>query len=976
MDIKKIGIVVVILLFLFTAFRYYKTISYINQLQFKQEINITALQNIPRNSIIRLFIDTESLISAGKINIDCRDIEFTLVNETNEINLPKLIFNCGSKQTEIWLKIPINVSSGEVLRLYMYYGNPYYKFRENYNEFSDVSIFIGRYFRESRLNGTRYIPTLDILPQYWFSAGRRTFSRFGTTFVCQSGTASGCIQINIVPYEIGGEGNRLHSVSFGQDDSIVVYKDLLPTNLAENTVLRKVFLPSSNRNYSIVRHGIHGSPDIGSKLNVVSFTCMGRSYRYLFISEAGTEVGPANTFMFMFCVNQSNSNRYSYFLDNKVSFIQETYVNASGLCVAYVAPTNNPPGDTNITNFLCSEIQYFETFAGRYFKIDNMRNILAFNITSFPQITVTFGEEERVVKEPKMYGTLEIVTADSYEKGEEIVIYVAPKDSNSLNEVYLDIINYNGEVVYGPVEMQRISSNLFSYKIDSNIFPIGVYLIRVYSYGDVNVYAGIKSIKIHQKFSEIKETIVSEVESVKQYLSMYIYPKIAIIEEKINTLTEISYNNLVNIRSSLIDIRDQLSDMQSNILFMNYTLYREIISIKENIDVLLEKVNAILDLLQTEFRYKIDSMQNKLYHMERILNDLNNTLDRRILPTLYMIYENIEEVKDILLNFKEGSYEKYRDILFYLNIIEGKVDVNRIYLDEIKRYLGCEDNTRDSICNKVNYAIQILDETKTEVTETKVLLQNLEEYVRVVLTNKIDNIYNNTNSILEEQGRQYNRLVEIYNEVIRIKEFVTELKQITLDTKTEILVFLIRNEEKISIIENKLEEAINEIRQAVLPKINEAISKLEEVIDILKKITGVLDISYCGDRLCSKIDEILYKLYTVHNEVKEVYNSVEKISPIRTDIRQIAERLKEIYVEIDDMFYEFSGTNRDIIELKNKIEEVKKLIEIVSSEIEGRQTYPGVQALIPLSPATIGVIGLLLIILLFVYLVFRSRTRK
>ncbi|MEM0324569.1 MAG: DUF2341 domain-containing protein [Candidatus Aenigmatarchaeota archaeon] len=976
MNIKRLAIGAVILLFLLSLYRYHKIISYMDQLQFRQEINVTLLQSISEGSVLRLFIDTESLISSGKINVDCRDIEFALIDGDNEIILPKLIFNCGSKQTEVWIKVNKNVSAGETIRLYMYYGNPYYKFREYYDKFSDVSIFVGRYFLENRLNNTRYIPVLDILPQYWLSAGRRTFSGFGSTFVCPSSTITGCTYINIVPYEIGGEGNRLYTVSFSQGESIVVYKDLLPTNLAENAVLRKVFLPSSNRNYSIVRHGIHGSPDISSKLNVVSFTCLGRSYRYIFISEAGTETGPANTILFMFCVNQSNVNRYSHILDTKVSYIQETYSNASGLCVAYIAPTNNPSGDTNIASFLCSEIQYFETFAGRYFKVDNMRNILAFNITNFPEITIVFGEEERVVSEPKSYGKLEVATSDSYERGEEIVIYVTSKDNNRLDNVYLDILNYNGETVYGPVEMQRISSNLFSYKIDSSIFPIGVYLIRAYAYSDINIYAGIKSIKIHQKFSEIRETILSEAESIKQYLHTYIYPKILKIEENIDTLKEISYSNLVSIKDSLNEIRVQLSDIQSDVLFMNYTLYREIISIRDNIDVLLEKVNNILNILQTEFSYKVDSMKDKLEDIEMILNEVNNTLDRRIYPTVYMIYENIGEVKEILVNFKESSYEKYNDILFYLNIIEAKVDANIVYFDEIQKYLRCEDNVESSVCNNIRYAIQKLGEIKTEVIETKTLLQNLEEYVKVTLTNKIDTIYNTVSEILNEQVRQYNLLAENYNEVIRIKEFITELKQEMLDTKTEILAFLIRNEEKLLVIENRLGEVINEIRQVVIPKIDEASLKLGEAIEMLKNITGVLDIQYCGDRLCSKIDEILYELYKINNDIKEIKTSIEAISPVRIDIKQIKERLSEIYLEIDAIFDETSKYNTEIIEIKNKIEEVKKLIGEVYSELEGRQTYPGVQAIFPISPATVGVIAIIFVILLLAYLIIRTRFKQ
>ena len=75
---------------------------------------------------VYLQIETNSLISAGKMNSDCSDIRFTYYNSTTQAETVIshwLESGCNTGSTSIWVKVPSIPASGNST-IYMYYGNP------------------------------------------------------------------------------------------------------------------------------------------------------------------------------------------------------------------------------------------------------------------------------------------------------------------------------------------------------------------------------------------------------------------------------------------------------------------------------------------------------------------------------------------------------------------------------------------------------------------------------------------------------------------------------------------------------------------------------------------------------------------------------------------------------------------------------------------------------------------------------------
>jgi len=89
--------------------------------QYRIPITVTSQYDLYNYQLL-IEVDTESLISDGKMNNDCSDIRF--VDDTGtELDYwiePQTI---NTPNTRIWVKIPHITESGEIT-IYMYYGNP------------------------------------------------------------------------------------------------------------------------------------------------------------------------------------------------------------------------------------------------------------------------------------------------------------------------------------------------------------------------------------------------------------------------------------------------------------------------------------------------------------------------------------------------------------------------------------------------------------------------------------------------------------------------------------------------------------------------------------------------------------------------------------------------------------------------------------------------------------------------------------
>ncbi len=90
---------------------------------YRREINITENSgNTLYEYQVRVVLDTSSLISQGKMNLDCSDIRVTDSDKLTLLPYYIEYGTCNTPNTMIWVKVP-EIPAGGVKKIYLYYGN-------------------------------------------------------------------------------------------------------------------------------------------------------------------------------------------------------------------------------------------------------------------------------------------------------------------------------------------------------------------------------------------------------------------------------------------------------------------------------------------------------------------------------------------------------------------------------------------------------------------------------------------------------------------------------------------------------------------------------------------------------------------------------------------------------------------------------------------------------------------------------------
>ncbi|MEM5815256.1 MAG: DUF2341 domain-containing protein, partial [Candidatus Aenigmatarchaeota archaeon] len=128
-----------------------------SQWQYRRPITInnTLNSNTLTDYQVLVTLDTQALISAGKMRSDCGDIRFTDSDGITLLNY-WLESGCNSANTKIWVKIP-SIPANSNKTIYLYYGNPYATSTSNGDDtfifFDDFEINRGWIYSE---NGTAW----------------------------------------------------------------------------------------------------------------------------------------------------------------------------------------------------------------------------------------------------------------------------------------------------------------------------------------------------------------------------------------------------------------------------------------------------------------------------------------------------------------------------------------------------------------------------------------------------------------------------------------------------------------------------------------------------------------------------------------------------------------------------------------------------------------------------------------------------
>jgi hypothetical protein len=119
---KKLILVFAIFVFFYCTFPVFLMGGWLFGWNYRKALTINNNSNSLTDYQVLTTLDTQSLISSGKMRSDCGDIRFTDSDGQTQLNY-WIESGCNTSSTKIWVKVP-SIPANSTKTIYFYYGNP------------------------------------------------------------------------------------------------------------------------------------------------------------------------------------------------------------------------------------------------------------------------------------------------------------------------------------------------------------------------------------------------------------------------------------------------------------------------------------------------------------------------------------------------------------------------------------------------------------------------------------------------------------------------------------------------------------------------------------------------------------------------------------------------------------------------------------------------------------------------------------
>ena len=397
-----------------------------------------------------------------------------------------------------------------------------------------------------------------------------------------------------------------------------------------------------------------------------------------------------------------------------------------------------------------------------------------------------------------------------------------------------------------------------------------------------DVLLKLDNVDIEKNAEDIKESILNALISVTDQISFVEETEDLkdFVEEKTDTLKESLaevQNQLKQLASSDADFEYTytLQDVESDIARLRLAinnisdttkLNEEIKRLSfavENLEPSLtdeqvsglkedfEKINEEMVSLSTRTNKLILNSDESYKALNDGLNDFSNLiskLDERF-DTLdnSEINERLEQKLDNLKEFAENSASTDKVIHKVMMYLGEWIDSTTGDISEIEGKLSEALENTNKIPEIIDQLVQLqleLNNLKASIPEksaiTEEIINKIPEQSEIV-----NDIVNNVNSVLSDRDNIVNDISSILPDTDKIIEKLVKVIPDNTDVINELKTHLIKQDERIDSLENKLERILSQIEEKDDMVLNRKIDKLEKMISILganvEKLTSYVD---------------------------------------------------------------------------------------------------------------------------------------
>lgn len=464
----------------------------------------------------------------------------------------------------------------------------------------------------------------------------------------------------------------------------------------------------------------------------------------------------------------------------------------------------------------------------------------------------------------------------------------------------------------------------------------------------IKLDAGDYGLDSYSKFITTKEkeinNLISKINATtNENMVNSLTEKKDVLQKKVNEISE-SYKRYVEIiYNSIPSLQDEYGQITFQKLDNTLKIITEKIQ-KFNIDI--NRLNIFKDIKITKKEDTIEDL-NKQLHLQK---EIFNLYEKQLSVAEQEVQKNKENVRILetkLSGIKDKNSSEYK------NMQESLIQAKKLSNEVIATYETVIQSYTDSLNNRINVELQILDKIRDNVKKSITDLRkekdnfSLDDFVNTIQTienaiNRIDkNFISNPTTILDTTNTR-DTLDKVLNDIVEIRKntdrWKNSIEQVTKSNKSnkQIIEDVKKITSQMVVAENKLTEEIekrrkenNELKleyekiedslQNLIDVKQKEIDKYKEELEHNQKVNSLIEARL---NLLKAMDDTSYEYITGTGEVEWTYNK----SQVNENLKQLANLLNQ---NVND-----EKLNKMELELKEMVEKLETTKKIHQQNLE------------------------------------------
>lgn len=462
--------------------------------------------------------------------------------------------------------------------------------------------------------------------------------------------------------------------------------------------------------------------------------------------------------------------------------------------------------------------------------------------------------------------------------------------------VTISLYDTSGSLITSGIATYDANIGAFVYELNvGNVAP-GDYIVVAsdnFGYSDRAV--------IH--VSPILEEILAYVTDINTFLTTVIDPKLDSIRADVNSILDGQqnlYQAIQDVNSSVNNIISILDQLEQNISTQHAELLTYLQELNSVAYQILNEILYIKNQIDNVVITKLDQVLINQSNMSGDLNDIKQMLDCNVPSAVCLQLNNIE----LLLRDINTDLSATHDIIISkLDTIDSKVNTLQTYVTTLMDMVDCNyAYPTTSLCAKLDTLYNRVVAVHDDLLDVNAFLNTIYDYIRNDLTNEVISVglkVEDINNYL--RGDIWNKLVDIYNQVNGLYTETNNLATLIGNHDAIVQAQLSAMMSYLQDVNTTLYNKIEQLRTELLPHILAIESNVTDILTNTETLKSYFDCNTPNElcdrlstiqQLATDINTVTYEIHSDINEVRSIV--VSEFSTVKDKLDLIDANVQEL----------------------------------------------------------------------------------